>query len=136
MDRPLQPSTVPILSQAVWLKLPQDIRSKLVTLFGIKRSSSTETYMGRDSVVRVVSDGHTAEDLMIVTTEKMQELLGTDSSDFYGLFDDIVGNLDSLLAGTFLEAPERSPDETMKTSGEIIRTEVPQKPKRKYTKRK
>ena len=105
MDRN-QPSAVPLLSQPVWLHLSPVVRQKLVQLFGLKRSGATETYMGRDSIVRVVSDGYTAGDLLAVSTEKMQELLGTDSKDFYGLLDDVLANIDSLLSGTFLATPE------------------------------
>jgi hypothetical protein len=96
------PSAVPLLSQPVWLSLTPSVRAKLVQLFGLKRSGATETYMGRDSVVRVVSDGYTAADLLAVTTQRMQELLGTDSKDFYGLFDDVLANIDALLNGSFL----------------------------------
>lgn len=102
----LQPSAVPLLSQPVWLQLDPVTRGKLVRLFGLKRSGSTETYMGRDSVVRVVSDGYTAADLLAVTTLKMQELLDSDSVDFYGLFDDVLANIDALLDNTFLQPIE------------------------------
>ena len=135
MDRKIDsPSAVPLLSQPVWLHLPQETRSKLVSLFGLKRSGATETYMGRDSVVRVVSDGYTVADLLAVTTQKMQELLGSSSTDFYSLFDDVVANIDSLLDGTFM-AIEGSGEIT--PEGEITNTEshITVKPKRKYTRR-
>lgn len=125
MDRgqpisPLLPgqAPVPLLSQPVWLQLSHEMRNKLVRLFGIKRSGATETYMGRDSVVRVVSDGYTAADLMTVTTLRMQELLGTDSTDFYALFDDVIGNIDALLDGTFLNPIDSEIVEEIELRGE------------------
>lgn len=114
-----KPSAVALLSQPVWLQLSQEMRGKLVRLFGLKRSGATETYMGRDSVVRVVSDGYTAGDLLIVTKEKMQELLDTDSTDFYGMFDEIIANIDALLEGTYLQ-----PTELVEESVEIVEAEV------------
>ena len=95
MDRIDTPSAVALLSQPKWLKLSQATRAKLVGLFGLKRSSSTETYTGRDSITRVVSDGYTAEDLLAVTTEKMQKILDTDRTDFYEMFDEIVANIEA-----------------------------------------
>lgn len=134
-----EPSAVPLLSQPVWLRLPQETRGKLVNLFGLKRSGATETYMGRDSMVRVVSDGYTAADLMAVTTIKMQELLGTDSTDFYGLFDEILANVDALLDGSFLAIEEveiKGEGVFDKETGEPTTTHLEvSKPKRKYTKK-
>lgn len=115
-----KPSAVPLLSQPVWLQLSSELRAKLVRLFGLKRSGATETYMGRNSIVRVVSDGYTAGDLLAVTTAKMQELLGSDSKDFYGLFDDVIANVDALLDGTFLTSGTEIVEETIiKDSGKI-----------------
>ena len=108
MDRIDTPSAVALLSQPKWLKLSQATRAKLVGLFGLKRSSSTETYTGRDSITRVVSDGYTAEDLLAVTTEKMQKILDTDRKDFYELFDEIVANIEA--PEKIPEASERTPD--------------------------
>jgi hypothetical protein len=113
MDRIDTPSAVALLSQPKWLKLSQATRAKLVGLFQLKRSSSTETFTGRDSITRVVSDGYTAEDLLGVTKEKMQKILDTDRTDFYEMFDEIVANI---------EAPAKiSPDLiTRKIEREII----------------
>lgn len=108
------PSAVALLSQPVWLQLSQEMRGKIVRLFGLKRSGATETYMGRDSVVRVVSDGYTAADLLIVTKEKMQIMLDTDSTDFYGMFDEVIANIDALLDGTYLQ-----PTETVEVEVEV-----------------
>lgn len=107
MDRTGQtPSAVPLLSQPKWLSLSQVTRAALVRIFGLTRSASTETYMGRDSQVRVVSDGYTAQDLLAVTTERMQEILDTDRKDFYELFDEIVAKI---------ESPEKIPEEPVRT---------------------
>jgi hypothetical protein len=95
MDRIDTPKAVALLSQPKWLALSQSTRARLVQLFGLKRSSSTETFTGRDSITRVVSDGYTAEDLLAVTTEKMQKILDTDRTDFYEMFDEIVANIEA-----------------------------------------
>ena len=105
MDR-IEPKAVALLSQPKWLALSLSTRARLVELFGLKRSASTETFTGRDSVTRVVSDGYTAEDLLGVTIEKMQKILDTDRKDFYELFDEIVANI---------ESPTKTPEVPLRT---------------------
>lgn len=126
MDRDRKPESiqaaVPLLSQPKWLSLSHATRAKLVELFRLKRSGATETYMGRDSMVRVVSDGYEAKDLMAVNLEAMQTILDTDRKDFYELFDEIVANIDVLLN------PE-------KEIVEIIEV-IPEQPKRRGRPRK
>ena len=130
MDRlESKPSAVPLLSQPVWLSLTPEVRAKLVKLFGLNRSGATETYMGRDSIVRVVSDGYTAANLLAVTKEKMQQILDTDSTDFYGMFDEILANIDVLLNP---DKPTNVVKETTKLIGEAS-GEI--RKKRKYTRR-
>ena len=90
-----------LLSQHVWLSLPPATRHKLVVLFNIPRSGSTVVeYRAHGNVV--TSDGFSPHDLMCVNTKRMQEVLGTDSQDFYKMFETVVDNIDALMGGTFL----------------------------------
>jgi len=71
-----------MLSQSYWLQLSQETRQKVAQALNINRSGG--------SIVegnRVVSDGYTPDDLYEVKIEKLQQFTGSDSTDFYKLFD-------------------------------------------------
>jgi hypothetical protein len=78
-----------MLSTIVWLKLSPETRKKIATQLGVPRSSGFDVQGGR-----VVSDGHTPQDLAHITTEKLQEATGLDISDFYALFENFVLQLE------------------------------------------
>lgn len=84
------------VSYQIWLKLPGDIRAKLVQMFHIPRSGSTVVDYGFNGTT-VVSDGFKPEDIEAITLEKMQAVMDTDSTDFYGLFEEIILNIDALM---------------------------------------
>lgn len=98
------------LSYAIWLSLPLEIRTKLVTLFGIPRSGSTVVDY-RVSGAVVTSDGYTAPDLQAISLRKMQHILDTDDANYYKLFEEVITHIDALLGGTF-EAPVSSQEPT------------------------
>lgn len=58
--------------QQMWIDLPQETRNHLVKVFDIPRSGITEI---RDQ--SVVSDGHTNNDLLSITAEKMAAYVGS-----------------------------------------------------------
>lgn len=63
-----------------WLELPKEIRDHLVKKLGLVRTGITEV---RDQTV--LSDGHTNDDLAVITSEKLSEYVGspmTDKVDF------------------------------------------------------
>lgn len=84
------------VSYQIWLKLPSDIRTKLVAMFHIPRSGSTVVDYGFNGTT-VVSDGFKPQDIEAITLEKMQTVMDTDSTDFYGLFEEIILNIDALM---------------------------------------
>lgn len=87
------------VSYQIWLKLPKQVRDKLVTLFHIPRSGSTVVDYGPQGNV-VVSDGYKPTDIEAITLEKMQELMDSDSTNFYELFEDTIMQIDKLLLPT------------------------------------
>lgn len=88
------------LSYAIWLSLPNEVRHKLVTLFDIPRSGMTIVdYRATGAVV--TSDGYTAPDLQAISLSRMQSLLGSESDNYYKLFERTVENIDPLLSGTY-----------------------------------
>lgn len=72
-----------------WLGLSQETRKKIATLLEIPRSGHMEVVDGR-----VASDGYSALDLSVVTLERLQKFLGSDSDNFLKLFDQLVENVE------------------------------------------
>lgn len=58
--------------QQLWMLLPREQRRHLVTVFDIPHSGVSEI---KDQTV--ISDGHTQEDLMAITAEKMELYVGS-----------------------------------------------------------
>lgn len=75
----------PILSMQTWLSLPTETKLALRNAFDIPRSGYVEVNDGR-----VLCDGTMMEDLMYLTTEKMQEYLNSKETDFNLLFNLVV----------------------------------------------
>lgn len=112
---------VSLLSQHYWLSLSKEIRGKLVALFAIPKTGESVVRYGPNGP-EVQADGYTPLDLMLISTEKMQALLGTDSTDFYALLNDVIMNVDNLLDDTYLQEDEKIEEEVIK-------------PKKKYAKK-
>lgn len=74
-----------MLSQVKWLSLSQEVRSKIASLFQMKKSDGTSTFNNE-----VICDGYTPKDLLTITTEKMQSFLKSTSTDFYALFEQVL----------------------------------------------
>lgn len=74
------------LNTVQWISLPLEIRAKLVEIFNIPRSASTEVENNT-----VVTDGYTHKDLAVITVEKMQAfLLDTVEEDYFKLFHRVL----------------------------------------------
>lgn len=59
----------------LWMVLPNDIKLHLVTVFNIKKTGVSEI---RDS--EVVRDGYTADDLLVISLEKMTNYIGSEET--------------------------------------------------------
>lgn len=75
-----------------WISLPYSIRLRLQHMFRIPRSSGTEVMDGT-----VITDGHTHEDLKHISVDAMQAYIGSESRDFYSLFEATVGKVEAEL---------------------------------------
>lgn len=71
-----------------WLQLSSEVKSKLKEIFAIPKSGGVIFHqVGGKGIVE--SDGHTVNDLNVVTLEKMSQYLGLPetATDFWGTFD-------------------------------------------------
>lgn len=91
---------VSLLSQHVWLQLPQDTRNKLAKLFDLKKSGTIMTTIGPEGA-QVISDGYNFQDFYPITVKRMNEILAWDEDDFYALFNAVIENIDSILDGSY-----------------------------------
>lgn len=91
-----------MLSRLKWLELPNDIRFKIIQDFNVPRSGHAIV-----ENQRVVSDGHTDEDLQHITIEKMQEFLKTKEDDFYKLLNRVVESYSAPINAIYEETPKQ-----------------------------
>lgn len=82
--------SINFLSYSVWLKTASATRYKIADLLGIKPRVTRHVVDGR-----VISDGFSPDDLAAITKEKMQELTGSKSDDFYVLFEELVKQVET-----------------------------------------
>ncbi len=77
-----------------WLKLSHETRVKLAEIFQVPKSKGSQMeQMGSESIIK--SDGHTHEDLSVITVEKMKAYLGGITvDDFATLFDACVAKVE------------------------------------------
>lgn len=90
----------PLLAYNTWLALPTETRHKLEKLFSIPKTGEVVVNIGVISAQgnisgQAASDGHKPGDLYSISIEKMQEITGSKSTDFYGLFNEVVSQLNS-----------------------------------------
>lgn len=91
----------PIINMHLWVSLPNEVRHRIRVLFSIPRSSSTVVNDGK-----IETDGTTYEDFKHLTIEKMQNYLGSKSSNLYELFDQVVARInDDILKGLETKFP-------------------------------
>lgn len=82
----------PTLSLGMWISLPNEVRYRIRVLFNVPKSKSTEVDDGK-----LVSDGTTHEDLMVINMDKMRGYVHSDSNNFYELFDLLVAKVNDEL---------------------------------------
>lgn len=84
------------LTTTQWLALPAPVKARLKEVFHIKRSEGTHMI---DS--RVLSDGHTHNDLLAISVAAMQEYTGEKKiTEFYALFEKVLAQVEAELAPT------------------------------------
>lgn len=72
------------LSYQKWIGLPEITRVRIAGLFQIPRTGEREVFGNQ-----VVKDGYSVASLGSITTEGMQQILGSKSNNFYELFDSL-----------------------------------------------
>lgn len=91
-------NTQPLLAYNVWMSLSRETRAELARTFNIPRTGEVVVRsMGLiDGNIggEVQSDGYRPQDLYAITVPKMQEFTGSDSNDFYKLFDQTLNIVD------------------------------------------
>lgn len=108
----------PLLAYNTWLALPTETRHKLEKLFNMPRTGDVVVNIGAISPQGNISgvassDGHKPGDLYAITVEKMQEVTGSKSNDFYALFNETVSQLN----GPVVHMPDERPIEMGKKRG-------------------
>lgn len=81
-----------MLSPRYWLTIEKEVRDELVDIFSIPRSRGSETE-NTSGVWKVVSDGHTSQDLTAINIETLQKYLTTESTDFFKMLDAAVSKI-------------------------------------------
>ena len=79
-----------MINPAKWLTLSRETRLKIAEILNIPRTANVEV-----SNNRVVCDGHSAQDLLGITVEKLQAALNSEETDVYKLFEQMVSELES-----------------------------------------
>lgn len=75
----------PRISVEQWVGLPLETRIRLISIFNIPRSAGASI---RDN--EVVSDGHTYDDLKVLSTEAIQAFLKDAETDYAKLFNKLI----------------------------------------------
>jgi hypothetical protein len=88
------------LNQAEWVKLSPSTRIKLAEIFEIPKTTGSQVEVVAGQTI-VVSDGHTHNDLKVLTVQKMKDYLakieyvGPLYDDFFQLFDIVVSKIEN-----------------------------------------
>lgn len=108
------------LYMSLWVSLAPEVRNKMREYFGIRRSTSTiveTTAMG--GIVRC--DGSSDADLKVVSVDKMQHLLNSDSTDFGKLLEQTIEHFKLVVSGDLkqkLEASQKQAEDEAKQDEE------------------
>lgn len=80
------------LSVELWLEQSPEVRAKLKEIFQIPRSKGSEI-VNDPQGIRVVSDGHSYDDLKAIGVESMQQYLNSSEEDYFKLFNALIDKL-------------------------------------------
>ncbi len=73
-----------------WLALSHEMRNDLISIFHLPKSDGVTVIDGK-----VQCDGHTHADLARISVEAMQVFLGTEATDFWNLFEEVLARLET-----------------------------------------
>ncbi len=104
-----------------WVALPFETRQKLVKQFGVPKSGGSEV-QNLSTGNRIVSDGHTHQDLKAITVEKLQEFTGSLSTDFYDLFSQAISKLTETSGPTTEQIREQKVSEKLTHFSYVLST--------------
>lgn len=74
-----------MINQFSWVQLPQEVRVRIASRLCIPRSEPVHIHGGR-----VMSDGHSSQDLATVSLEKLKEVTKSKLENFDRIFDILV----------------------------------------------
>lgn len=82
-----------MINQFLWVQLPQEVRVRVAAKLAIPRSEPVHIHGGK-----VLSDGHSSQDLASVTIDKLKEATKSKLDNFDKLFDLIVRQVEAEIA--------------------------------------
>ena len=80
-----------MINRRYWLTLSQSTRKNLAEVLNIPRTGGITV---EDNIV--TSDGYTDHDLMSVDVVKLQEVVQSDSTDFYALLETLIDRIEEM----------------------------------------
>ena len=92
----------------IWLGVRHETRLMIAKLFNLPRTGIVEV-----SNNRVICDGHSQRDLMLLTRDKIQDYLGSEEDDMMALFDKLVYVLENSISVDLTQTIKK--DEPKKT---------------------
>jgi hypothetical protein len=94
------------LFSGYWVVLPQEVRNRMKMYFNVQKSSGSHVENGR-----LVSDGHTDEDLKAVSVEKMQTLLNSKEDDQVKLVEATIQHFKDQVANEQIDLEKKAKQE-------------------------
>lgn len=96
----------------IWLAVRHETRLMISKLFNLPKSGFVEV-----SNNRVICDGHSQNDLKLLTIDKMQSYLNSDEEDIFALFDKLVYVLENAISVDLTQTIKKDePKEVVKES--------------------
>jgi len=74
-----------MINQFAWVQLPQEVRVRIAAKLKIPRSEPVHIHGGK-----VMSDGHSSQDLATVSLEKLKEVTKSKLENFDRIFETLV----------------------------------------------
>lgn len=91
------------LTTPVWLSLSAQTRSKLASMFNLKKTGRA-SFSQVNMVGTVTSDGHTHTDLSAITLESMRKFVTIpEGMDFWKAFDVLLASVEPKIESVFTE---------------------------------
>src|ERR1700722_15985170 len=88
------------LTSPVWLSLAKEVRAKMVTMFGLKRTGRI-AFTQVNGKGELTSDGYTHADLSAITLERMREFVSIpEGMDFWKAFEVLLAFVEKEVEAT------------------------------------